>query len=67
MVKKGVGVGILFEDLVIPEIRKRIFKRIVIPQLKLIVQSYIVYHRDQPIPDSVREFLMLLKERATDK
>ncbi len=64
MVKKGAGVGILFKDLVIPEIRKRIFKRIEIPRLKLTVQSYIVYHRDQPLARSAREFLVLLREQA---
>jgi len=64
IVKNGIGVGILFQDTVIPEIRKKVFKPIKFPGLRLVGQSYIVYYKDRPLSANAREFLSLLRKKA---
>ena len=62
IVSKGIGVGILFQDTVMPEIRKGTFKAISLNGVKLRGQSHIVYRRDKPMSNNAREFLSLLRE-----
>jgi DNA-binding transcriptional LysR family regulator len=64
IVKKGVGVGILFKDLVAPEIKDKIFKQLVVPGLTLKVQSYIIYYKDRPLSSPADQFLNLLRKRS---
>jgi DNA-binding transcriptional LysR family regulator len=64
IVKKGIGVGILFKDFVMPEISKKVFKAIEIPGLKLNVQSFIVYRKDRPLSGAAHDFLALLRKRT---
>jgi DNA-binding transcriptional LysR family regulator len=63
IVKKGIGVGILFKDFVMPEIRKKEFRLIEIPGFKLNVRSYIVYRKDRPLSHAAYEFLALLRKK----
>jgi DNA-binding transcriptional LysR family regulator len=64
IVKKGIGVGILFRDFVMPECRKKVFKLIEIQGLNLNLQSYIVYRKDRPLSQAAQEFLTLLREKG---
>jgi len=64
IVKKGVGVGILFQDLVEPEIKEKIFKQLEVPGLALNVQSYIIYYKDRPLSAPARDFLQLLRGKS---
>jgi molybdate transport repressor ModE-like protein len=66
IVKKRIGLGIMFQDLIVPELRRKIFKTIEVPGLTLAVQSYIVYYRDRPLSITAREFLTLLRSKVHD-
>ena len=63
VVKNKIGLGILFKDMLIQEIKNKIFKVLEIPGLALTVQSYIVYYKDRPLTPSARDFLALLRRR----
>lgn len=64
VVKNKIGLGILFQDMLIQEIRNKLFKVLEIPGLALTVQSYIVYHKDRPLSPSAQDFLALLRKRV---
>jgi DNA-binding transcriptional LysR family regulator len=64
VVKNKIGLGILFEDMLIQEIRNRLFKVLRIPGLALTVQSYIVYYKDRPLSAPANDFLALLRRRV---
>lgn len=64
VVKNKIGLGILFEDMLIQEIRNRLFKVFKIPGLALTVQSYIVYYKDRPLSTPAKDFLALLRKRV---
>lgn len=64
IVKKGVGVGILFRDLVAPEIKEKVFKQLEVPGLNLNVQSYIIYYKDRPLSPPASHFLELLRRKS---
>lgn len=63
VVKNKIGLGILFQDMLIQEIRNKLFKVLEIPGLALTVQSYIVYYKDRPLSPSAQDFLALLRQR----
>jgi DNA-binding transcriptional LysR family regulator len=63
-VKNKIGLGILFQDMLIQEIRNKLFKVLEIPGLALTVQSYIVYYKDRPLSLPARDFLALLRKRV---
>jgi DNA-binding transcriptional LysR family regulator len=63
MVKKGVGVGILYGGSVMQEIRRRMFTRISIPGQSLAIQTYLVYYKDRPFSEHAREFLTVLRKK----
>ncbi len=63
IVKKGIGAGILFEDTVMPDIRRKVFRQLTFPGLKLHTRNYIVYYRDRPLSSQAHEILSLLRER----
>ncbi|HEV8344913.1 MAG TPA: LysR family transcriptional regulator [Candidatus Binatia bacterium] len=64
IVKNGIGVGILYNDVVTPEIRRKVFKRLELPGLRLAGKSHIVYYKDRPLSPHAREFLALLRGKA---
>ncbi|MGH7768205.1 MAG: LysR family transcriptional regulator [Candidatus Binatia bacterium] len=64
VVKNKIGLGILFQDMLIQEIRNKLFKVLEIPGLALTVQSYIVYYKDRPLSPSAQDFLALLRQRV---
>lgn len=61
-VKEKVGVGILYEDVVGPDLRRGDFKAIHLPGFKLQGHSFIIYRRDKPLSASGRDFLGLLRQ-----
>jgi DNA-binding transcriptional LysR family regulator len=63
MVKKGVGVGILYGGSVMQEIRRRMFTRISIPGQTLMMQTYLVYYKDRPLSEHAQEFLTVLRKK----
>ena len=64
VVKNKIGLGILFQDMLIQEIKNKLFKVLEIPGLALTVQSYIVYYKDRPLSPSAQDFLALLRQRV---
>lgn len=64
IVKKGVGIGIVYKDVVNPEIKKRVFSRLKLPGFRLVGKSYIVYYKERPLSPQAREFLALLRTKA---
>jgi DNA-binding transcriptional LysR family regulator len=62
LVKNKIGLGILFQDMVIQETRNKLFKILEIPGLALTVQSYIVYYKDRPLSPPAKDFLALLRK-----
>jgi molybdate transport repressor ModE-like protein len=64
VVKNKIGLGILFQDMLIQEIRNKLFKVLEIPGLALTVQSYIVYYKDRRLSPSAQDFLALLRRRV---
>jgi DNA-binding transcriptional LysR family regulator len=67
IVRKRIGVGILFADTVMPEIKEKIFKALKFPGLKLTGHSYIIYYKDRPLSSPAREFLVLLRQKSKKK
>jgi len=67
VVKNKIGLGILFQDMLIQEIRNKLFKVLEIPGLALTVQSYIVYYKDRPLSPPAKDFLALLRKRVHRK
>jgi DNA-binding transcriptional LysR family regulator len=63
MVSKRIGVGILFEDSVMPDIRKKLFRLLTFPGLQMIGRSYLVYYKDRPLSAHATDFLALLYDR----
>jgi DNA-binding transcriptional LysR family regulator len=62
IVSKGMAVGILFEDSIMPEIRKGLFKALHLAGIKLTGNSYIVYRKDTVMSRNAREFLGLIRQ-----
>ena len=63
IVRKRIGAGILFEDSVMPDIRKKVFKLLRFPGLQLTGRSYVVYYKDRPLSAHAADFLALLQDR----
>ena len=61
-VKKKMGVGILFKNVVEADVRRGDFKIIKMPGLNLIGESYIIYPKDRPLSPNAQEFLALLRQ-----
>lgn len=62
-VKRQMGVGVLFEDVIESDVRSGAFKRLRLPGWKLEGQSFIVYRRGQTLSPLAQEFLKLLRQR----
>lgn len=67
IVKKGTGVGILFADTVMPEIKNKVFRVLEFPGIKLIGLSYIIHYKNRPLSPNAVEFLALLRKERDQK
>ncbi len=61
-VRNKIGVGILFREVLDPDVRDGYFKILKIPGLKLETTSFIIRHRDRPLPTNALHFLRLLHQ-----
>jgi len=61
-VKAGIGLGILYRDIVDPDIRAGDLKVIKIPELKMQLRSFIIYHKARSLSANAQDFLTLLKK-----
>ena len=62
-VRGKLGLGILCEDIMASDIKRGDFKSILIPQLKMKVDTFILYHNDRPLSPAAKDFLTLLREQ----
>jgi DNA-binding transcriptional LysR family regulator len=60
-VGRGMGVGILYKDVISASIRKGEFKALKLPADEVKTRSLIVYHKTRPLSDAALEFLKLLR------
>jgi len=60
-VKAGSGLGILYQDIAVPDVVDRDLKVLDIPELKIEFDTFIIYHKERPLSPSALEFLTLLK------
>src|SRR5438132_1193111 len=67
IMKNKIGLGILFQNILIKKIRNKLFKVLEIPELALTVQSYIVYYKDRPLSPPAKDFLTLLHKQVHQK
>ena len=61
-VKAGSGLGILHQDIAVPDVVDRDLKVLDIPELKIEFDTFIIYHKERPLSPSAQEFLTLLKQ-----
>lgn len=61
-VKNGMGIGLLFEGLIVAAIQRGAFKSVKIKGLNLVGQSYIFYHKHAALSEAARNFLELLRQ-----
>jgi DNA-binding transcriptional LysR family regulator len=62
-VQSGVGIGLLYRDIVAPGLRAGFLKAIEIPGMDRIhVRCSIVHRRDTPLSSDAKQFLALLRE-----
>jgi DNA-binding transcriptional LysR family regulator len=61
-VRTGIGVGILYRDLVEPDRRRGDLKIIHVPGFEMHVDSFIIYPTGKPLSANAADFLTLLRE-----
>ncbi len=61
-VKAGVGLGILCQEHVEPHIKGDGLKVIEIPQLKMHINRFLIYHKEMPLSPNAQYFLTLLHQ-----
>jgi DNA-binding transcriptional LysR family regulator len=67
-VSRGMGVGILFKDVISDSLKKGEFRELTLPIEGLDGKSFIVYHMTRPLSPIAQDFLKLLRaQRATFK
>ncbi|HEY3306246.1 MAG TPA: LysR family transcriptional regulator [Candidatus Binatia bacterium] len=62
-VKAGVGIGILFRDMVEAEVKRRELKVIRVTNLEMDTGSFVIYVKDRPLSPEAQQFLLLLRQR----
>ena len=62
-VRNNMGLGLLFEGLVMHDARRGDFKILKIRGLSLVGQSFLIYHREKPLSQNARDFLGLLRQQ----
>ena len=60
-VKVGVGLGILYRDIVEPDVKRGELKIIKVPELKMKVDTFIIYPKESPLSPHAQDFLTLLR------
>jgi DNA-binding transcriptional LysR family regulator len=63
-VKARMGLGIIYRDLVQPELNRREFKVIQVQGLIMRSESYIIYHKERPLSVHAKSFLALLRQQS---
>jgi DNA-binding transcriptional LysR family regulator len=66
-VRKKLGIGVLYRDVVAGDIARGEFKAIKMPGGALESKSYIIYRRNRPLTPVARDFLKLLRSRKISK
>lgn len=61
-VKTRMGLGILYRDLVEPDIQRGDLRIIRVPGLKMHIDSLIIYPKEKPLSADAQDFLALLRE-----
>jgi DNA-binding transcriptional LysR family regulator len=62
-VSRGMGVGILFKDVIADSLKKGEFRELTLPVEGLDGKSFIVYHKSKPLSPLAQDFLSLLRQR----
>lgn len=65
-VKKGMGVGLLLRWRIEADIKAGHVKIIKIPDFKIYVHSFIVYHKERPLSANALAFLSILRQSRLD-
>ncbi|MGH7769542.1 MAG: LysR family transcriptional regulator [Candidatus Binatia bacterium] len=63
-VKARMGLGIIYRDLVQPELNRKEFKVIPVQELDTRSESYIIYPREKPLSVNAKAFLALLHHQT---
>jgi len=67
-VSRGMGVGILFKDVIADSLKKGEFRELTLPVKGLDGKSFIVYHKTRPLSPAAQDFIKLLRaQRARFK
>jgi LysR family cys regulon transcriptional activator len=61
-VKTGIGVGLLYEMSLEAEIRAGELKILNVPEVKICMESSIIYRKDRALSPNTQDFLTLLRE-----
>jgi DNA-binding transcriptional LysR family regulator len=63
-VKKGVGLGILYHEIVEPEVKRGELKIVKIPELKMMMkaETFVLHHKERRLSPYAHDFLTLLHE-----
>ncbi|MBI4526369.1 MAG: LysR family transcriptional regulator [Deltaproteobacteria bacterium] len=66
-VRKGMGMGLLYGDNVMPDIRRGEFVELVLPGIQLGGRTYLVYHKTRPLSRDAEDLLALLRRQRSRK
>lgn len=61
-VRAGMGIGILYGDIVEPDIQRGDLKMLRIRELKMEISSLIIYKKERPLSSYAQDFLTLVRE-----
>lgn len=62
-VRKKIGVGLLYRELLEREVQKKEFKILTVENLKLYGHTYIMHHKQRPLSANAQLLLKLLRQR----
>ena len=60
-VSKKMGLGMLCQDIVAPDIKRGDFKIIRVPELDMESHTFIIYHNERSLSANAQDFLTLLR------
>ena len=66
-VRRKMGVGILYRDVVEGNIKRGEFKILKMPGESFHGKSYVIYHKNRPLSPIAQEFLELLRSQKNQK